>query len=148
MILSDADIKNSIKKGEISIEPFNPANLTPNGYDLSIGEIMVDGEFTDNAVIPPMKWFAIGTLEYVKLGNKAAQLWLRSTYARKGLLSSFGKVDIGFEGTLTISCFNTREEIELSSGERFCQIVFEEIKSMPEKLYDGKYKAQKRIKLE
>ncbi|MEA2054809.1 MAG: dCTP deaminase [Candidatus Thermoplasmatota archaeon] len=148
MILSDVDIKNSIVKGGISIQPFNPENLTPNGYDLSVGEIMVDGERKDKAVIQPMKWFAIGTLEYIKLGTKAAQLWLRSTYARKGVISSFGKVDVGFEGTLTISCFNTKEEITISSGERVCQIVFEEVKSKSEKSYEGKYKGQKKIKLE
>ncbi len=148
MILSDADIKDSLRKGEISIEPFNPGNLTPNGYDLSVGEIMVDGKIRENTVIPPMKWFAIGTLEYIKLGNNTAQLWLRSTYARKGIMSSFGKVDIGFEGTLTISCFNAREELIISSGDRICQIVFEETKSAPERIYEGKYKSQKKIKLE
>jgi len=148
MILSDADIKDLVRKGEISIEPFNPGNLTPNGYDLSVGEIMVDGEIKKDAVIPPLKWFAIGTLEYLKLGGRAAQLWLRSTYARKGVLSSFGKVDIGFEGSLTISCFNTREELSISSGDRICQIVFEEVKSPPEKVYEGKYKGHNEIKLE
>ena len=148
MILSDADIKDSIEKGDISIEPFNPKNLTPNGYDLSVGEIMLDGEIKNKAVIPPMKWFAVGTLEYIKLGSRAAQLWLRSTYARKGVLSSFGKVDVGFEGSLTISCFNTRDELPISSGDRICQIVFEEVKSMPERVYKGKYKGHNNIKLE
>ncbi|KAA0003796.1 MAG: dCTP deaminase [Thermoplasmata archaeon] len=147
-MLSDKDIKRCIKKGEISIEPFNPENMTPNGYDLTIKEIMVNGEIKKDATIPPLTWFAIGTAEYIKLHNKTAQLWIRSSYARKGILSSFGKVDAGFEGTLTLSCFNTREKIHLSQGERFCQIVFEEISSLPKKSYCGKYKGQKKITLE
>jgi dCTP deaminase len=148
MILSDVDIKKRIKKGEISITPFNPKNLTPNGYDLTIHEVMVNRETKKETTIQPLTWFAIGTYEYVNLGNHAAQLWIRSSYARKGILSSFGKVDTGFEGTLTLSCFNTKEPIHLCHGERFCQIVFEEMSSPPEKGYRGKYKGQKKITLE
>jgi len=148
MILSDRDIKEAILKGEISIEPFNPRNLTPNGYDLTIGEIYVDGKGYNKIIIKPMKWFAISTQEYIKLKNVTAQLWLRSSYARKGILSTFGKVDAGFEGCLTISCFNTYQQIELKKGDRFCQIVFEKMLSRPSKYYEGKYKGQKTVKLD
>lgn len=147
MILSDRDIKEKILKGEISIEPFSLENLTPNGYDLTIGEIYIDGEVKKKVKIKPLKWFAISTREYIKLKNVTAQLWLRSTYARKGILSSFGKVDAGFEGCLTISCFNSWQEIELKEGERFCQIVFEAMLSKPSKYYEGKYKGQRSVKL-
>ncbi len=148
MILSDRDIKKAILAGEIGITPFSENKLTPNGYDLTIDEILIDGERKKEAVIPPMKWFAISTLEYIKLKNHVAQLWLRSSYARKGVMASFGKVDAGFEGNLTISAFNTHKEIHLIAGETFCQIVFEELKSPPLKLYNGKYKGQRGIKLE
>ncbi len=147
MILSDKDIKEAILKGEISIKPFNVKNLTPNGYDLTIGEIYINGEILKEAVIKPLKWFAISTKEYIKLKNITAQLWLRSSYARKGILSSFGKVDAGFEGCLTISCFNSYQEIKIKEGERFCQIVFEKLLSKPSKYYEGKYKGQKTVKL-
>ncbi len=147
MILSDRDIKEAILKGEISIEPFNLKNLTPNGYDLTIGEIYLDGKILEEATIQPLKWFAISTLEYIRLKNITAQLWLRSSYARKGILSSFGKVDAGFEGCLTISCFNAHQEIKLRKGDRFCQIVFERMLSSPSKYYEGKYKGQRTIKL-
>lgn len=148
MILSDRDIKKCIKKGEIAIEPFNPENMTPNGYDLTIHEIMVNEEIKKEATIPPLTWFAISTREYVKLRDKTAQLWIRSSYARKGIFSSFGKVDAGFEGTLTLSCFNAREQVHLRQGKRFCQIVFEDMSSSSEKSYCGKYKGQKKITLE
>ena len=148
MILSDRDIKKEIIKGNISIEPFNERNLTPNGYDLTIGEIYIDGEKVKEAMIAPLKWFAISTKEYIKIKNLAAQLWIRSSYARKGIFSSFGKVDAGFEGCLTLSCFNAKEEIYLKNGERFCQIVFERLSSNPLKPYNGKYKGQRGIKLE
>jgi len=155
-ILSDNDIKNSIEKNDLSIEPFNKKNLTPNGYDLSIDEIYIkksDQHIKDGiATIPPLTWFAISTKEFVKMGQEiTSQLWIRSSYARKGVMASFGKVDAGFHGTLTISCFNSNDEpLEIPIGDRFCQIVFENLSSKPEELYDkksGNYQNQRGINL-
>ena len=155
-ILSDVDIKNSIKNKELDIEPFVVKNLTPNGYDLSIDEIYIrkTDEHIKNGVakIPPLTWFAISTKEFVKMGQQiTSQLWIRSSYARKGVMASFGKVDAGFHGTLTISCFNSNDTaLEIPIGDRFCQIVFENMQSAPSELYDkksGNYQNQKGIKL-
>ena len=147
MILSDADIVRARQHDDLSIEPFAEEQLTPNGYDLSIMEIMVDGETSRQATIPPLTWFAVATREYLRLPRHAAQLWIRSSYARRGVMASFGKVDIGFEGTLTLACFNTRQELELREDDTFCQIVFEEMASAPRKRYAGKYKGQQNITL-
>ena len=123
-ILSDIDIRKNIENNELGIEPFIEKNLTPNGYDLSIDEVYIKktDEHIKNgtAVIPPMTWFAISTKEFVKMGPKiTSQLWIRSSYARKGVMASFGKVDAGFHGTLTISCFNSNDEpLEIPIGDR------------------------------
>ena len=155
-ILSDNDILNSMKNNDLGIEPFIEKNLTPNGYDLSIAEVFIkkSGEHIKEgmAIIPPLTWFAISTKEFVKMGPQiTSQLWIRSSYARKGILASFGKVDAGFHGTLTISCFNSNDEpIEIPIGDRFCQIVFENMSSIPSELYDkksGTYQNQRGIKL-
>jgi len=155
-ILSDIDIKNSIEKKNLSIEPFNEKNLTPNGYDLSIDEIYIkksDQHIKEGiATIPPLTWFAISTKEFVKMGpDVTSQLWIRSSYARKGVMASFGKVDAGFHGTLTISCFNSNDEpLKIPIGDRFCQIVFENMASIPSELYDkksGNYQNQRGVKL-
>jgi dCTP deaminase len=155
-ILSDIDIKNKMKNNELGIEPFIDKNLTPNGYDLSIDEIFIrksDEHIKEGiAVIPPMTWFAISTKEFVKMGPQiTSQLWIRSSYARKGVMASFGKVDAGFHGTLTISCFNSNDvNLEIPIGDRFCQIVFENMESIPSELYDkksGNYQNQRGLKL-
>ena len=141
-VLSDVDIENSMKNNELGIEPFVKKNLTPNGYDLSIDEVFIkktDEHIKEGiAVIPAQTWFAISTKEFVKMGSKiTSQLWIRSSYARKGVMASFGKVDAGFHGTLTISCFNSNDEpLEIPIGDRFCQIVFEHLSSVPSELYD------------
>ena len=155
-ILSDNDILNSMKNNDLGIEPFIEKNLTPNGYDLSIDEVYIrktDEHIKEGtAVIPPLTWFAISTKEFVKMGPQiTSQLWIRSSYARKGVMASFGKVDAGFHGTLTISCFNSNDEpLEIPIGDRFCQIVFENMGSIPSELYEkksGTYQNQRGIKL-
>jgi len=155
-ILSDLDIIKAMEEENLGIEPFVEKNLTPNGYDLSIEEVFIKKNNEHiregNAVIPAMSWFAISTKEFVKMGPKiTSQLWIRSSYARRGVMASFGKVDAGFHGTLTISCFNSNDEpLEIPIGDRFCQIVFENMNSIPSELYDkksGNYQNQRGIKL-
>lgn len=155
-VLSDLDITKYMDEKKLGLEPFISKNLTPNGYDLSIEEVYIkktDHHITDGvAVVPSMTWFAISTKEFVKMGAEiTAQLWIRSSYARKGVMASFGKVDAGFHGTLTISCFNASDQdLEIPVGDRFCQIVFEKMESIPSELYDkksGNYQNQKGIKL-
>ena len=155
-VLSDLDITKYVDEEKLGLEPFISKNLTPNGYDLSIGEVYIkktDNHITDGvAVVPSMTWFAISTKEFIKMGAEiTAQLWIRSSYARKGVMASFGKVDAGFHGTLTISCFNASDrDLEIPVGDRFCQIVFEKMESIPSELYDkksGNYQNQKGIKL-
>jgi dCTP deaminase len=155
-VLSDIDIKRSIDDKVLAIEPFFPKNLTPNGYDLSIDEIYIkktDQYVKDGmAVVPPLSWFAISTKEFLKMGSEiTSQLWIRSSYARKGVMASFGKVDAGFHGNLTISCFNANDtDLEIPIGDRFCQIVFERLETPPSELYEkksGNYQNQRGIKL-
>jgi dCTP deaminase len=156
-VLSDRDILEYMQNQFLGIEPFKKENLTPNGYDLTIEEVFIKTTKTyvkeGIAVIPPHTWFAISTKEFVKMGSiLSSQLWIRSSYARKGVMASFGKVDAGFHGTLTISCFNANNDpLEIPIGDRFCQIVFEKLESPPLELYDkksGNYQNQRGIRLQ
>jgi dCTP deaminase len=155
-VLSDSDIEQALQRNDLSIDPFVQKNLTPNGYDLSIEEIFIkktEQHIKEGiAVIPPLTWFAISTKEFVKMGPQiTSQLWIRSSYARKGILASFGKVDAGFHGTLTFGCFNASDaEVEIPIGDRFCQIVFEHLENVPKALYherSGTYQNQRGVTL-
>jgi dCTP deaminase len=156
-VLSDSDIEQALQHNDLSIDPFLQKNLTPNGYDLTIEEVFI--RKTDQhikqgvAVIAPLTWFAISTKEFVKMGpHITSQLWIRSSYARKGILASFGKVDAGFNGTLTFGCFNASDkEVEIPIGDRFCQIVFENLEHVPKALYherSGTYQNQRGVTLQ
>ena len=107
-ILSDADIEQALKNNELGIDPFEPKHLTPNGYDLVIDEVFIkkteEHIKEGTATIPPITWFAISTKEFVKMGPTiTSQLWIRSSYARRGILASFGKVVEGMNVVDSIS---------------------------------------------
>lgn len=154
VVLSDGDIRKRLEKGELGIEPFTEAHLTPNGVDLTVKEVLIrSGNSTiaqGVARVPALASFLVSTREYVRMPRDVtAQLWIRSSYARKGLLAAFGKVEAGFEGELTIGCFNSSHEpVELPIGDRFCQIAFELLSSLPEKSYrerSGTYHGQRGV---
>ena len=149
-VLSDEAILSALDLGELEIDPFNKNNLTPNGYDLTIKEIEIpNGDKTSNGdlAIPPGKRFAVSTKERIACGpNLCAQLWLRTTWARKGIVCSFGKIDSGFDGTLTLLGFNSSEQnVILSIDVTFAQMVFEVMTGPASSLYSersGNYQNQ------
>lgn len=116
----------------MKITPFSNDSLSPSGYDLRAGQDMK---------IPSGHQTLIHTLERVELPPSiAGELFIRSSFAREGLMGSFAFVDPGFKGQLTISVANLgRKEIGISKGERLVQIVFNELDIPSSKPYAGKY---------
>ena len=154
-LLSDSDILQYLAKGEIEIEPFDRTHLTPNGYDVSIDEVVIPaakGRSQENH-IPPATRFAVSTRETIRLGRHVAgQIWLRTTWARRGVVASFGMIDAGFSGTLTFGAFNASSDaLDLPIGERFAQVVFLTLDSRASETYErrsGTYQGQRGVTLE
>ena len=156
-ILSDRDIEARIAAGSLGIAPFAAISLTPNGYDLRVAEVMIpDADATvhreGKVVVPPGQRFLVSTLERVRMpGDVCGSLFLRSSYARRGVFGSFGKVEAAFEGTLTVGGFNASgNALEIPIGDRFCQLVFERLESEPRVAYaqrSGTYQGQSGITL-
>jgi dCTP deaminase len=95
----------------------------------------------------------VSTKEFVEFGPElTGQLWIRSSWARRGVIASFGKIDAGFKGTLTLAGFNASpNDIEISVGDTFAQMVLEEVSSEAEQTYEersGNYQDQRGINLE
>ena len=80
----------------------------------------------------PEEYVLVSTFETIKVPNDLmAILYPRSSVNRKGLsVDLTGIIDSGYEGPLTLPIRNnTRSQvIQLHPGERFCQVVFEELK--------------------
>jgi dCTP deaminase len=156
-VLSDSDIVSLIEKKLMSIEGFREENLTPNGYDVTVDEIWIpssDRRYGEGvAEIPGGEWFVIGTREFLRMPSDIiGGIWIRTTWVRKGILSSFGRIDAGFEGNLTFSAFNASSRpVGIPIGDRFAQVVFEELSSRARKAYDersGNYQGQRGITLD
>ncbi len=79
----------------------------------------------------PEEYVLVSTFETIKVPNDLmAILYPRSSVNRKGLsVDLTGIIDSGYEGPLTLPIRNnTRSQvIALHPGERFCQIVFEQL---------------------
>lgn len=153
---SDTDFLAAVQAGSFSADPWRKEDLTPNGLDLRISHILVPSQSTEPvtkgaAIVPPMTRFVAGTEAFLKMPRDAiGSLWIRSSYARKGVLASFGKVDAGFHGNLTVGAFNAAHEpLTIPMGDRFCQIVLHTLQSAPQKDYaqTGKYQGQRGVTL-
>lgn len=156
-VLSDADILRRLADGTLALAPFEEKSLTPNGYDLRVAEVLVPDVSADvvregKVVVPGGARFLVSTMERVRMPpDVCGSLWLRSSYARRGVFGSFGKVEAGFEGTLTVGGHNAgRAPVEVPIGDRFCQLVFETLDSPPRRSYaerSGTYQGQSGITL-
>ena len=121
--------------------------FAPASYELRIGSYrhlnerreLRPGEAIE---IPPHSFILTGTIETVHLPlDILGMLYLRSTYARLGLMPWFqGLVDPGYPGALTVILQNTTcQPVTICCGERLCHIVFETLLEPTDKPYSGSY---------
>jgi len=137
-VLSDEEILEHLRRGEIKITPFKTSCLNPAGYDL---------RSSNEVVVKPKQYELTATLETVELGLKVmASLHIRSSLAREGIIGSFAVVDPGFHGQLTLNLHNVGEkEITIQKGEPIVQIVFHKLGSQARKGYGGLYQNSRGI---
>jgi dCTP deaminase len=138
MIVSDGTILDLIQQGAMSIDPFDPTKLTPNGYDFSV---------TDRVVLAPNQGAQVETVESVSLpGFMGSMMFLRSSYARKGVVASFGFVDAGFRGKIRFYLKNLGEEtVEVVKEKGVFQMIFLNMDKEAVKTYElrsGHYQNQ------
>ncbi len=119
----------------LSIDYYDPA-VKNDHYEVVELE---QGQYFD---ILPQEHVIISTLESIKMPkNVMAILFPRSSVNRRGLsVELSGIIDAGYEGQLIIPVTNNiRQTIRLYPGERFCQVIFEELaaptKNMPSRFH-------------
>lgn len=137
--LADREIELMSSSGNLISENFASESVTPNGYDLRIGNIRPIGlkDDMDELFLENSSGAWVSTLEYIRLPpDVMGQLWIRSSFARSGVVGSFGAVEAGYHGNLTLTFFNLGPgPVTLKKGERIAQIVFHRLSSIPDKLY-------------
>jgi len=169
MILSDRDIKDSIKTGRISIEPSLKEEQFQSAWiDLTLGKEFRAFKNTQSALVDPKNpeeitevinvdgdkpfiihpgEFVLGTVnEYIRFPNDmAGAVDGRSSLGRLGVVvhvtSTF--VDPGWEGKLVLEITNIgKMPVALYPGMRICKLVFMKLTSPSEKPYNKKKDAK------
>lgn len=151
MILADRDIRDKIKKGILSITPYDDASVQPSSVDLHLGDnflvfdnhnqslidtrhktdklmrrIIIRG---DGPIILHPREFILGTtVEKIKMPTDlVGRLDGKSSLGRIGLIihSTAGYIDPGFEGQITLEISNLSNlPIALYKDMKICQISF------------------------
>ena len=149
-----------MNKGNIVIEPFNPANLGTNSYDLTLSNTLI--LYTERVldvrkknpsapiiiteegiVLQPNIVYLASTIEYTQTLRHVPILMGKSSLGRLGLFvhvtAGFG--DVGFAGhwTLELVCV---QPVKIYAGMKIAQIVYNDITEMPKVSYDKKEDAK------
>lgn len=156
MILSGKEIEKRLDK-QIFIEPYNPAQLNPNSYNLKLhnkllvyDQHVLDMKVENTAheiVIPEEgllletnKLYLGRTLEHTRTEGLVPMLEGRSSVGRLGLFihitAGFG--DVGFSGFWTLEIFCV-QPIRIYPGVEICQIYYHDINGEFDPYRSGKY---------
>ncbi|MCH2114272.1 MAG: dCTP deaminase [Pirellulales bacterium] len=155
MILSGNEIQKRMGD-EIDIDPFDPARINPNSYNLSLhNELMVYEEVVldmakanrvrritipaEGIVLSPNQLYLGRTVERTITRNLVPQIEGRSSVGRLGLFvhvtAGFG--DAGFAGYWTLEMFAV-QPVRIYAGTEICQIIYHELVGEVEG-YSSKY---------
>jgi len=156
MILSGPEIKRRIG-GDIKIDPFNPAQVNPNSYNLKLHDTLMvyENEVLDMAspnptrelvipdeglVLQPGRLHLGRTVERTETQNLVPMLEGRSSVGRLGLFvhvtAGFG--DVGFQGYWTLEIFAV-QPIRIYKGVEICQIFYHTLEGEQIPYASGKY---------
>lgn len=161
MILTGQEILSRIG-GDIEIDPFDPARLNPNSYNLTLhDELMVYEEVVldmakanrvrrisipkEGIILSPNQLYLARTVECTRTRNLVPQIEGRSSVGRLGLFvhvtAGFG--DVGFHGYWTLEMFAV-QPVRVYAGTAICQIIYHQLTG-PVQEYCSKYQHNRDI---
>jgi len=152
-MLSDTEIKAAVASREIVLEPFDATRVEPASYDLRVGTWAFSSSLKEKSnlsqkgmlVIEAGEFAVVESRERVELApNIAAQLGLRSEYARRGLLMLSGpQIDPGFQGILVVRLVNVAPtSVAVAYEAPFLTAQFFRLATPVAKPYSGPYQGQ------
>jgi dCTP deaminase len=162
MILTGEEIKQRLGN-DIKIEPFEPQQLNPNSYNLTLhDELLVYEEIVldireanryrrisippEGIVLSPNQIYLGRTAEHTETHNLVPMIEGRSSLGRLGLFvhvtAGFG--DVGFRGYWTLEMFAV-QPIRIYSGTQICQIFYHSLMGAVTEYSSGKYQNNRDI---
>ncbi len=164
-ILTGPEIKRQVELGNILIDPFDPARLGPNSYDVSLGNVLLTSPALDGygvldltreirgwAILPileegvvlqPGVGYLGHTVERMKCKKFVPWLDGRSSVGRHFLMvhMTAGRGDVGWEGTWTLEMMAMYKPVRVYPGLPICQVTFFSVEGEIS-LYKGRYSGQ------
>jgi len=156
VILTGHEIAKQVREGRIQIDPFHEDSISPNSYDLSLGDTII--RYTDDVLdtrrenpcetfplsnngltLMPREFYLGCSKEIVGSKHFVPILHGRSSFARLGLFVhvTADLLDIGYHGNLTFQLFPAHA-ISVYPGDKIAQVSFW-VPEGPITLYSGKY---------
>ncbi|MEM7784598.1 MAG: dCTP deaminase [Planctomycetota bacterium] len=156
MILSGEEIHANLGKN-IHIDPFDPKNVNPNSYNLTLHEEVLTYEEVvldmaksnrfrrmvipkSGMVLEPNRLYLARTVERTETHNLVPMIEGRSSIGRLGLFvhvtAGFG--DVGFSGFWTLEMFAV-QPVKIYPGVSICQIFYHQICGDIEEYSSEKY---------
>lgn len=144
MILVDKEIESMVSNHQLIIEGFDSNNLGSVSYDLAIDKIIA---FTDDATVECTEYqlsngeyIIVKTREKLQIPyNLIGKIEEKNSIIRMGLIISGPCYQPGHETYAYLRVLNiSKRKIQLEKGFRIAQIMFEELKSVPEVTYNRK----------
>ncbi len=156
MILSGLKIKEEVKKGNITIEPYKDQLLNPNSYNYRLGKelLLIEDDIIDpkkktkykkikltkeGYILEPNKLYLGSTVETIGSSKYVTQLIGRSSIGRLGLFlqvtAPLGHVGCNHSWTLELKCV---EPIRVYPNMKIGQVTFWCIEGSYA-LYNGEY---------
>ncbi|MGO9095846.1 MAG: dCTP deaminase domain-containing protein [Bryobacteraceae bacterium] len=148
MMMTDEQIRAAVDAKEILLDPFDPDRVEPASYDVRIGNRAFASSSKDIVnlsergvlIIEPGEFAVLESRERIELDRStAAQLGLRSEYARRGLLMLSGpQIDPGFGGILVVRVVNLApKRVALPYEAPFLTVQFFRLSRPSQKAYSG-----------
>lgn len=135
MVLTDSEIKEAMKNGEIKIDNYEEEMLQSASYDMRVGEkALISGNEVEinlnvrgSISLKAGEFALVTTRENVTLANNiVGHIGLKSYYVRKGIVVLAGlQIDPGFSGVLVLGVYNaSSRSISLDYLNSICTVEF------------------------
>jgi dCTP deaminase len=160
MILTDSQILDEMKRGSIVIEPFDPASIGSNSYDVHLGKTLAvyRDEVLDarahnqvdyieipeeGLILLPHRFYLGVTQEYTETHRHVPFLEGKSSIGRLGIdiHATAGKGDIGFCNTWTLE-ISVKLPVRVYAGMPIGQLIYFEVAGNVATLYRTKANAK------
>ena len=160
MILTDSQILAEMKRGTIVVEPFDPASLGSNSYDVHLGRTLavyrdevLDARAhnqvdyleipDDGMILLPHRFYLGVTEEYTETHRHVPFLEGKSSIGRLGIdiHATAGKGDIGFCNTWTLE-ISVKLPVRVYAGMPIGQLIYFEVAGDVATLYRAKANAK------